>query len=233
MPLAPAEEVPNWIAGTGNYSDPLHAPSLDRLRGLLSWRGHRALAETSFTRAPRSTSFAEPRESKSRSQSLISLTLITPGTGRPLESAPERWRFAGRTGKRNRRQVCLTARGGIGDTGAMSTRLDAAPDDEQVRLEVELVSDDPLGQLRGLRAATRQLDAWQREAIARARERGASWSDIGDALGVTKQAAWSSFNQDVREALSSARGRSGLDDEDAQQLADEARTERNRGASSR
>jgi hypothetical protein len=123
--------------------------------------------------------------------------------------------------------------GRIGDTGAMSTRLDAAPDDEQVRLEVELASDDPLGQLRGLRAATRQLDAWQREAIARARERGASWSDIGDALGVTKQAAWSSYNQDVRDALSKARGRSGLGDEDVQRLADEVRTERNRGTSAR
>jgi hypothetical protein len=113
----------------------------------------------------------------------------------------------------------------------MGTRLDAARDDEQVRLEVELAADDPLGQLRGLRAATRQLDAWQREAIARAREGGASWSDIGDALGVTKQAAWSSYNQDVREVLASARGRSGLSDEDAQQLADEARTQRRRGTS--
>ena len=115
----------------------------------------------------------------------------------------------------------------------MSTRLDGALDDDQVRLEVELASDDPLGQLRGLRAATRQLDAWQREAIARARERGASWSDIGDALGVTKQAAWSSYNQDVRDALANARGRSGLGDEDAQELADEARTQRHRGASAR
>lgn len=115
----------------------------------------------------------------------------------------------------------------------MSTRLDAARDDDQVRLEVELASDDPLGQLRGLRAATRQLDAWQREAIARAREGGASWSDIGDALGVTKQAAWSSYNQDVRVALADARGRSGLSDEDAQRLADEERSERHRGASAR
>lgn len=115
----------------------------------------------------------------------------------------------------------------------MSTRLDAAPNDEQVRLEVELASDDPLGQLRGLRAATRQLDAWQREGIARARECGASWADIGDALGVSKQAAWSSYNQDVRDALSAARGRSDLDDEDAQQLADEVRTEPDRGASAR
>ena len=115
----------------------------------------------------------------------------------------------------------------------MATRLDAAQGDDQVRLEVELGSDDPLGQLRGLRAATRQLDAWQREAIARAREGGASWSDIGDALGVSKQAAWSSYNQDVRDALAAARSRSGLSDEEAQQLADEARSERRRGTSPR
>ena len=121
----------------------------------------------------------------------------------------------------------------IGNTWGMSTRLDAARDDDQVRLEVELASDDPLGQLRGLRAANRQLDAWQREAIARAREGGASWSDIGDALGVTKQAAWSSYNQDVREALDVARPSSGLNDEDAQQLADEVRTQRRRGTAAR
>jgi hypothetical protein len=127
----------------------------------------------------------------------------------------------------------IDAAASISDAGAMSTRLDAAPDDEQVRLEVALASNDPLSQLRGLRAATRQLDAWQREAIARARERGASWSDIGEALGVTKQAAWASYNQDIREALSNARARSGLSDEDAQQLADDVRTERNRGASAR
>lgn len=115
----------------------------------------------------------------------------------------------------------------------MTTRLDAAQGDDQVRLEVELGSDDPLGQLRGLRAATRQLDAWQRDAIARAREDGASWSDIGDALGVTKQAAWASYNEDVREVLTVTRSRSGLSDEKAQQLADEARSQRRRGTSAR
>ena len=115
----------------------------------------------------------------------------------------------------------------------MTTRLGAAQGDDQVRLEVELGSDDPLGQLRGLRAATRQLDVWQREAIARAREGGASWSDIGDALGVSKQAAWSSYNQDVRDALAGARSGSGLSDEEAQQLADEARRDRRRGTSAR
>jgi hypothetical protein len=39
---------------------------------------------------------------------------------------------------------------------------------------------------------------------------GASWTDIGEALGVTKQAAWALQNQDVREMLDAARQRSGL-----------------------
>lgn len=110
----------------------------------------------------------------------------------------------------------------------MGARLDARQDDEQMRVEVELGSTEPLGQLRGLRAVDRQLDVWQREAIARARQQGASWSEIGEALGVTKQAAWQLYNDDVREMLADVRQRSGLSDEEAQQLADEERTPRPR-----
>ncbi len=110
----------------------------------------------------------------------------------------------------------------------MGARLDARQDDEQMRVEVELGSTEPLGQLRGLRAVDRQLDVWQREAIARARQRGASWSDIGEALGVTKQAAWQLYNDDIREMLADVRPRSGLSDEEVQQLADEERASRPR-----
>ncbi|HEX9889660.1 MAG TPA: hypothetical protein VGA69_09300 [Nitriliruptorales bacterium] len=92
-----------------------------------------------------------------------------------------------------------------------------------MRVEVELGSADPLGQLRGLRAVDKQLGLWQREAIAGAREQGASWAEIGDALGVSKQAAWKLYNEDVRAMLAEVRQRSGLSDEDAQRLADEER----------
>ena len=105
----------------------------------------------------------------------------------------------------------------------MSTRLDAERHEEQVRVEIELGSSDPLDQLRGLRAADRQLDLWQRQTITRAREQGSSWAQIGDALGVTKQAAWALYNEGVRDALEAMRQRSGLTDEQAQQLADEER----------
>jgi hypothetical protein len=112
----------------------------------------------------------------------------------------------------------------------MSTRLDAQRDDEPVRLAVELDADDPLGQLRGLQAATRQVDAWQRDAIASARQRGASWSEIGEALGVSKQAAWALYNDNVRALLVATRERSGLDDEQAQRLADEQRSQPRSGS---
>lgn len=105
----------------------------------------------------------------------------------------------------------------------MATRLDTDDLTDDFRLAVELGSDDPLDHLRGLRSAERQLDVWQREAIARARTRGDSWADIGDALGVTKQAAWELYSRDVREMLATARRRSGLGDDEAQRLADHER----------
>ena len=117
----------------------------------------------------------------------------------------------------------LDGRSPLRHAALMATRLEGERADEQVRVEVELGSDEPLDQVRGLRAATLQLDAWQRLAVSRARERGASWSEIGEALGVTKQAAWALYNADVREALANARRRSRLTDEDAQALADEER----------
>ena len=49
---------------------------------------------------------------------------------------------------------------------------------------------------------------------------------IGDALGVSKQAAWKSYNEDVRELLDDVRQRSGLSDEEAQRLADDERAAR-------
>ena len=92
-----------------------------------------------------------------------------------------------------------------------------------MRVAVELRSLDPLGRLRGLRAVDRQLDLWQRETIAQARHQGASWSEIGEALGVSKQAVWKLYNEDVRELLGEVRQRSGLSDDEAQRLADDER----------
>lgn len=117
-------------------------------------------------------------------------------------------------------------------TDCMSVRLCQERPDDRVRVEIELASDEPMARLRGLRAATEQLDRWQRELVAEARRRGASWSEIGEALDVSKQAAWASYNEDVRRILVASRHRSGLTDEEAQAAANEER-QRARGKSAR
>ena len=72
---------------------------------------------------------------------------------------------------------------------------------EQVRVEVTLTIDgdwraDPLKLLAGLREGSRNLDDWQRRAVAAARERGCTWDQVGTACGVSRQAAWERFSSD-------------------------------------
>lgn len=105
----------------------------------------------------------------------------------------------------------------------MSARLEYDSVQERVDMAVELLSDDPAERLRGLRAAGDRLDVWRRELVGAARERGVPWSAIGEALGMTKQAAWEFYNADLRRALDEARARSGLGDEDVLPLVDEER----------
>lgn len=109
----------------------------------------------------------------------------------------------------------------VGHPGLMTKRLESERVEGDVRVEVEFGSDDPLDQVRAFRVVGSQLDAWQRQAITQARQQGVSWSEIGEALGVSKQAAWASYNDDVRQALAAARQASGLSDDEAQAAADE------------
>lgn len=109
----------------------------------------------------------------------------------------------------------------MGHPGLMTKRLESERVEGDVRVEVEFSSDDPLDQVRALRVVGTQLDAWQRQAITQTRQQGVSWSEIGEALGVSKQAAWASYNDDVRRALAAARQASGLSDEEAQAASDE------------
>jgi len=53
--------------------------------------------------------------------------------------------------------------------------------------------------LEGLREACRiatALDKLTRESVGRARDAGHSWTQIGQALGVTKQAAWQRYSDE-------------------------------------
>jgi uncharacterized NAD(P)/FAD-binding protein YdhS len=63
--------------------------------------------------------------------------------------------------------------------------------------QIRLVGDwdhRPLDGLRAARGIERALDKVMRDAVRRAREAGCSWTDVGDALGTSKQAAWERFS---------------------------------------
>lgn len=114
-----------------------------------------------------------------------------------------------------------------GHTGSMSTRLEHIAADADMSVAVELDSDDPVELLRALKHADQQLDTWLRQYVAAARERGVSWSAIGEALGMTKQAAWEYYNADIRTILDRTASASQLSDDEAMKIAvDEVRTVR-------
>ena len=54
--------------------------------------------------------------------------------------------------------------------------------------------DRPLDFLRELKKCTTTLvEQMEQKAVGLAREQGASWTDVGGAIGVSRQAAWERF----------------------------------------
>ena len=93
---------------------------------------------------------------------------------------------------------------------------------------------DPLSALRALNEHEHELERIRREQVVAARAAGASWQQIGDALGVTRQSAWESFTAATRAALSTnVDVNSTLAEDDAVDLAvEEVRAVRRRSATS-
>jgi len=60
---------------------------------------------------------------------------------------------------------------------------------------------DPVELLRVVGSYQRWLAALESRAVAYARQSGASWDDIGTALGITRQSAWGRF---ARKAVESS-----------------------------
>jgi hypothetical protein len=89
---------------------------------------------------------------------------------------------------------------------------------------------DPLEALRELARGETELDRLRYEQVRAAREAGASWEEIGAALGMSKQSAWEYFTRRVRSELAeNAATNVDLDEEEATELAvEEVRTVRRR-----
>ena len=60
--------------------------------------------------------------------------------------------------------------------------------DDPAELAVEVASEDPAAGLRAVAALRRLLERLEAIHVENARERGWSWQEIADVLGVTKQA---------------------------------------------
>jgi len=89
---------------------------------------------------------------------------------------------------------------------------------------------DPIAALRALTASETELDNLRRTQVAAARDAGASWEEIGEALGTSRQAAWEYFAKRAGDTLAEmANAHSDLSEDEAMELAvEEVRAVRRR-----
>src|SRR5688572_17540644 len=70
---------------------------------------------------------------------------------------------------------------------------------------------DPLAALDASVALSRRINGWQGTLVAEAMRGGATWEQVGEALGISRQAAWARFRTTVGDE-----GRTKMEDEAAQ-----------------
>lgn len=102
----------------------------------------------------------------------------------------------------------------------MTTTFTHKPGDGST-VSINSASDDALDLLGLLSSTQEQVARWRREAVARARRQDRSWSEIGAALGISRQAAWEQFSADVEAMLDEVHDKSGLTEDEAMQLAND------------
>ena len=68
-------------------------------------------------------------------------------------------------------------------------------------LDVDQLPNDPLDALRELARRESELGVMRRAAIEAARDAGATWEQVGAALGMSRQAAWEYYSRSVRAKL--------------------------------
>ena len=99
-------------------------------------------------------------------------------------------------------------------------------------IDVDSLPAEPLRALRELSRVGTELETLLRERVADARRGGATWEEIGESLGMSRQAAWEYYTRDVRRILDRAGDE--LSEDDALHIAteevSELRRRRRRGA---
>ena len=85
-------------------------------------------------------------------------------------------------------------------------------------ISIERLPSDPLAALRELAAGVAQLDRLRREHVAAARADGASWGEVGRALGVSEDAVLEYYFADARRDLAANAGANDGDLSDEQAM---------------
>jgi hypothetical protein len=93
---------------------------------------------------------------------------------------------------------------------------------------VDSLPDEPLAALRVLADSEVELDRIRRQQVIAARTAGASWQQIGHALGVSRQSAWEMFTADARAAIDASADDSLSEDEAMSIAVEEVRSVRRR-----
>ena len=101
-------------------------------------------------------------------------------------------------------------------------------------IDVKSLPTDPLEALRELSRADAELEALRRERVEAARRQGATWDQIGESLGMSRQSAWEYYTRDARRVLDETAASSDLDEDETMRVATEevSRVRRRRRSSS-
>ncbi len=87
-------------------------------------------------------------------------------------------------------------------------------------IAADSLATEPLDALRELSSSEAELDELRWKQVVAARDIGASWAQIGEALGISRQSAWEYFTRRAREGLTAnVATNSDLSDEEAMELA--------------
>lgn len=89
-------------------------------------------------------------------------------------------------------------------------------------IDIDSLPTEPLEALLELSRAGSELETLVRQQVAAARTKGATWEEIGDRLGISRQAAWEYYTRDARQKISESADRGEvLGEDEALRLATE------------
>lgn len=88
-------------------------------------------------------------------------------------------------------------------------------------IDVESLSEDPLEALRELSRADVELEALRRERVEAARREGATWDQIGESLGISRQSAWEYYTRRTQSDLDESVTGSDVEEDEAMRIATE------------